>query len=117
MFCTPIFCLIHGFFSLSSFVIPSKCLKNFICAASLNIYDTNARAAAVSNAIVHTFPEDGSADVEKCRKCHCIKRSCSTTTSWCSVTMNALTVGRVVDCRARSWRGAGDRRATDEYNA
>ena len=34
MFCTPIFCLIHWFFSLSSFVIPSKCLKNFICAAS-----------------------------------------------------------------------------------
>ena len=28
------FCLIHWFFSLSSFVIPSKCLKNFICAAS-----------------------------------------------------------------------------------
>ena len=26
--------LIHWFFSLSSFVIPSKCLKNFICAAS-----------------------------------------------------------------------------------
>ena len=34
MFCTPVFCLIHWFFSLSSFVIPSKCLKNFICAAS-----------------------------------------------------------------------------------
>jgi len=34
MFCTPVFCLIHRFFSLSSFVIPSKCLKNFICAAS-----------------------------------------------------------------------------------
>ena len=28
------FPLIHWFFSLSSFVIPSKCLKNFICAAS-----------------------------------------------------------------------------------
>ena len=28
------FCLIHWFFSLSSFVIPSTCLKNFICAAS-----------------------------------------------------------------------------------
>ena len=26
MFCTPIFCLIHWFFSLPSFVIPSKCL-------------------------------------------------------------------------------------------
>jgi len=26
--------LIHWFFSLSSFVIPSNCLKNFICAAS-----------------------------------------------------------------------------------
>ena len=34
MFCTPVFCLIHWFFSLSSFVIPSNCLKNFICAAS-----------------------------------------------------------------------------------
>ena len=28
------FCLIHWFSSLSSFVTPSKCLKNFICAAS-----------------------------------------------------------------------------------
>ena len=34
MFCAPVFYLIHWFFSLSSFVIPSKCLKNFICAAS-----------------------------------------------------------------------------------
>ena len=34
MFCAPVFCLIHWFFSLSTFVIPSKCLKNFICAAS-----------------------------------------------------------------------------------
>jgi len=34
MFCVPVFCLIHWLFSLSSFVIPSKCLKNFICAAS-----------------------------------------------------------------------------------
>ena len=34
MFCAPVFCLIHWFFSLSSFVIPSRCLKNFICAAS-----------------------------------------------------------------------------------
>ena len=33
-FCAPVFCLIHWFFSLSSFVIPSKCLKNLICAAS-----------------------------------------------------------------------------------
>jgi len=30
----PFFPLIHWFFSLSSFVIPYKCLKNFICAAS-----------------------------------------------------------------------------------
>ena len=30
----PVFPLIHCFFSLSSFVIPSKCLKNFICASS-----------------------------------------------------------------------------------
>ena len=34
MFCAPVYCLIHWLFSLSSFVIPSKCLKNFICAAS-----------------------------------------------------------------------------------
>ena len=27
MSCAPVFCLIHWFFSLSSFVIPSKCLK------------------------------------------------------------------------------------------
>jgi len=30
----PFFPLIHWFFSLSSFVIPRRCLKNFICAAS-----------------------------------------------------------------------------------
>jgi len=34
MFCAPGFPLIHWFFSLSNFVIPSKCLKNFIYAAS-----------------------------------------------------------------------------------
>ena len=34
MFCAPVFSLIHWFFSLSNFVIPSKCLNNFICAAS-----------------------------------------------------------------------------------
>ena len=34
MFCAPVFCLIRWFFSLSSFVIPNKCLKNFICTAS-----------------------------------------------------------------------------------
>ena len=34
MFCAHVFSLIHWFFSLSNFVIPSKCLKNFICAAS-----------------------------------------------------------------------------------
>ena len=34
MFCAPVFCLICWFFSVSSFVIPSKCLKNFVCAAS-----------------------------------------------------------------------------------
>ena len=34
VFSAPVFCLIHWFFSLSSFVIPSNCLKNFICAAS-----------------------------------------------------------------------------------
>jgi len=34
MFCAPVYSLLHWFFCLSSFVIPSKCLKNFICAAS-----------------------------------------------------------------------------------
>jgi len=34
MFCAPVFSLIHWFFSLSNFIIPSKCLKHFICAAS-----------------------------------------------------------------------------------
>jgi len=34
MFCAPVFSLIHWIFSLSSFVIRSKCLKNVICAAS-----------------------------------------------------------------------------------
>ena len=34
IFSTPVFSIIHWFFSLPSFVIPSKCLKNFICAAS-----------------------------------------------------------------------------------
>ena len=34
VFCAPVFSLIHWFFTLSNFVIPSKCLKNFICAAS-----------------------------------------------------------------------------------
>ena len=34
MFCAPAFSLILWFFPLSSFVIPCKCLKNLICAAS-----------------------------------------------------------------------------------
>ena len=34
MFCAPVYPLIHWFFSLSNFVIPIKCLKIFICAAS-----------------------------------------------------------------------------------
>jgi hypothetical protein len=34
MLCAPVFPPIHWFFSLSSFVITSKCLKNSICAAS-----------------------------------------------------------------------------------
>ena len=34
VFCAPVLSLIHCFFSLSTFVIPSKCLKNFICPAS-----------------------------------------------------------------------------------
>ena len=34
IFFAPVFSLIHWFFSLSSFVIPRRCLKNFICAAS-----------------------------------------------------------------------------------
>ena len=33
-FCAPVFSLIHWLFSLSNFVIPRKCLKNFIHAAS-----------------------------------------------------------------------------------
>ena len=32
IFSAPVFSLIHWFFSLSSFVIPRRCLKNFICA-------------------------------------------------------------------------------------
>ena len=34
IFSAPDFSLIQWFFSLSSFVIPRRCLKNFICAAS-----------------------------------------------------------------------------------
>jgi hypothetical protein len=34
MFCTPSFSLTDSFLSLPNLVIPSKCLKNFICAAS-----------------------------------------------------------------------------------
>ena len=34
MFCAPVFSLIHWFFFLACFVIPSRCLKNFICVAS-----------------------------------------------------------------------------------
>ena len=34
VFRSAVFSLIRWFFSLSSFVIPSKCLKTFICAAS-----------------------------------------------------------------------------------
>jgi len=34
LFCAPVFPLIHWIFSLSSFVIPSNCLKNFVCDAS-----------------------------------------------------------------------------------
>ena len=34
VFCAPVFSLMQWFFSLSHFVIPSKCLKNVICAAS-----------------------------------------------------------------------------------
>ena len=34
VFSAPVFSLIHCFFSLSSFVFPRRCLKNFICAAS-----------------------------------------------------------------------------------
>jgi len=34
MFSAPVFSLIYLLFSLSNFVIPSKCLKNFICVAS-----------------------------------------------------------------------------------
>ena len=34
IFCAPVFSLIHWFFSLSSFVIPRRCLKNYTCDAS-----------------------------------------------------------------------------------
>ena len=34
MLCAPVSCLMQWLFSLSSFVIPRRCLKNFICAAS-----------------------------------------------------------------------------------
>ena len=34
IFSAPVFFLIHWFFSLSSVVIPRRCLKNFICAAA-----------------------------------------------------------------------------------
>jgi len=34
IFSAPVFSLIHWFFSLPSFVIPRRCLKNFMCAAS-----------------------------------------------------------------------------------
>jgi hypothetical protein len=34
IFSAPVFSPIHRFFSLSTLVIPSKCLRNFICAAS-----------------------------------------------------------------------------------
>jgi hypothetical protein len=34
VFCAPMFSLMQWFFSLSSFVIPSQCLKNFLNAAS-----------------------------------------------------------------------------------
>jgi hypothetical protein len=46
IFCAPVFSLIHWFFPLSSFVIPSKCLKYFICTASKRrsfiFFDTEA---------------------------------------------------------------------------
>jgi len=38
MFCAPVFCLKHWFFSLSRFVILSKCLKIFICVASKTLF-------------------------------------------------------------------------------
>ena len=34
MFCAPVCSRIHWFISLSSFVIPTKDLKNYVCAAS-----------------------------------------------------------------------------------
>jgi hypothetical protein len=49
----PFFRLIHWFFSLSNFVIPSKCLKNFISAAaqiitmSLSLTECYWRSSAV----------------------------------------------------------------------
>jgi hypothetical protein len=36
IFCAPVFSIIHWFFSLSSFVIPSKCPKNFGLRCQIN---------------------------------------------------------------------------------
>ena len=44
VFCAPLFCLIHWLFSLSSFVIPSKCLKNFI-----SLLNTTTRPGLTDN--------------------------------------------------------------------
>jgi len=41
MFCVPVFGRIHWFFSLSSFVIPSKCLKNFRMTLKMDLSDIN----------------------------------------------------------------------------
>ena len=53
--CAPVFSLIHWFFSLSNFVIPSKCLKNFICAASKRcsslFFSTQASLPNFSNVV------------------------------------------------------------------
>ena len=50
------FCLIHWFFSLSSFIIPSKCLKNFICAASESCSSNPQKEEADRHSICTIFP-------------------------------------------------------------
>ena len=50
MFCSPVFCLIHWFFSLSSFVIPSKLtvkLRNFAPDHTMKAYGRSKSTAAL----------------------------------------------------------------------
>ena len=47
IFCAPVFLLIRWFFCLSDFVIPSRCLKNFINAASKRCFSLFFRTQAL----------------------------------------------------------------------